>query len=82
MNRRTLISDFGDLNETGGRAGITTISGPRTIFSAGLVCDARLNCDRTVYSSCSELFPEISFSLLFQQRNRDAQTIDQGGPGR
>ena len=43
-----------DQNEAGGRAGITVMTGPRTSFSVGLVYDRRINCDKTVYSSCSE----------------------------
>lgn len=63
--RRTFIEDFEDRNEAGGRAGITVMNGPRTAFSVGLVYDVRINCDRTVYSSCSDLYTELTFAVLF-----------------
>ncbi len=63
--RRTFIGSAPDQNEAGGRAGVTALYGPRTTFSLGVVYDARINCDRTVYSSCSEVYPELAFSVLF-----------------
>jgi hypothetical protein len=63
--RRTFIEGSDDRNEAGGRAGITFINGPRTSLSVGLVYDVRINCDRTVYSSCSDVYSELSFAVLF-----------------
>jgi hypothetical protein len=63
--RRSFIEDSDDQNEAGGRAGITFLSGPRSMFSVGLVYDVRLDCDKAVYSSCSDLYTELSFAVLF-----------------
>ncbi len=63
--RRTFIEDHGGHNEAGGRAGGIVLAGPRAYIGAGVVYDMRLNCDRTIYSSCSDVYPEILFALLF-----------------
>ncbi|OGW48485.1 MAG: hypothetical protein A2078_15710 [Nitrospirae bacterium GWC2_57_9] len=63
--RRTFIENVEDQNEAGGRSGITVMTGARSNFSVGLVYDRRLDCDRTVYSSCSEIYTELSFAVLF-----------------
>lgn len=63
--RRTFIEDARDQNEAGGRAGITVLSRPRTSSSAGLVYDARINCDRAIYDSCSDMYTELSYAILF-----------------
>lgn len=63
--RRTFIENTEDQNEAGGRAGVTVMTGPRTNFSVGLVYDRRINCDKTIYFSCSETYSELSFAVLF-----------------
>ncbi len=63
--RRTFIEGSNDQNEAGGRAGITILSGRRTTFSLGLVYENRINCDRIVYSSCTEAYPEIMLAIIF-----------------
>lgn len=63
--RRTFIEGTKDQNEAGGRAGITVVSGPRTNFSIGLVYETRMNCDRIVYSDCTEAYPEFTIAILF-----------------
>jgi hypothetical protein len=63
--RRTFIEGNDDQNEAGGRAGVTVLNGPRSSFSVGLVYDARINCDRTIYSSCSDLYTELTFAVMF-----------------
>lgn len=63
--RRTFIENSADQNEAGGRAGVTVMTGPRTNFSVGLVYDRRINCDKAAYSSCSDVYSELSFAVLF-----------------
>jgi len=63
--RRTFIEELNDHNEAGGRAGITIVGGPRTNFSVGIVYETRINCDTTVYESCSEAYPEFTFAVMF-----------------
>ncbi len=63
--RRTFIEDHGSRNEAGVRAGGIVLTGPRVYIGAGIVYDARLNCDRAIYSSCSDVYPELLIALLF-----------------
>lgn len=63
--RRTLIENHQDNDTVGGRAGVFYTTGRNACFGAGVVYASHLRCDRTVYSSCSETYPEISFTVLF-----------------
>jgi hypothetical protein len=63
--RRTFIENFGDHNEAGARAGGIVMVGQRTYFGAGVVYDQRLNCDKSIYSSCSDVYPELMFAVVF-----------------
>lgn len=64
--QRTLIENHQDNNTVGGRAGVFYTAGRNACFGAGVVYATHLHCDRTVYSSCSETYPEISFAVLFR----------------
>ena len=63
--RRTSIENFRDLDTVGARAGGYIVSGRSAFFGVGLAGESHLNCDRTVYASCSELFPEILIAVIF-----------------
>ncbi len=63
--RRAFISGYRDTNDAGARAGGLVPIGQRAYFGAGVVYDAHLNCDRKVYSSCSDVYPEIMITALF-----------------
>jgi hypothetical protein len=63
--RRTFIENHGNHNETGARAGGIVLAGQRAYFGAGLVYEQRLNCDRSIYSSCSDVYPELMFAVMF-----------------
>ena len=63
--RRTFIADYRDLNDAGIRAGAMVPIGPRAYFGAGAVYEAHLNCDRNVYASCSDIYPEIMIAVMF-----------------
>jgi len=63
--RRTFIEDYRDHNEAGFRAGGIVRAGRRVYFGAGIVYDLRLSCDKSVYSSCTDVYPEIMFAVLF-----------------
>ncbi len=63
--RRTFIEGYSDQNETGVRAGGIVPAGKRAFFGAGVVYEKRLNCDRSVYSSCSDVYPELMFAVMF-----------------
>jgi hypothetical protein len=63
--RRTHIENYRDLDTVGARAGVYVLAGRNTYFGAGLAQDVHLNCDRTLYASCSETFPELLVAVIF-----------------
>jgi hypothetical protein len=63
--RRTHIESYRDTNSIGARAGAFFLVGTNAYFGAGLVLDNHLNCDRTVYNHCSEIYPELLFAFVF-----------------
>jgi hypothetical protein len=42
------------------------MAGDNAYFGAGLVQSTHLNCDRTVYASCTETYPELLFAFAFR----------------
>ncbi len=63
--RRTLIEGYPGRDTIGARAGVFFLTGRSAYFGAGLAQEVHLNCDRTVYSSCSETYPELLFAVIF-----------------
>jgi hypothetical protein len=63
--RRTHIENYRDLDTVGGRAGLYVLAGRNAYLGLGLAQDFHLNCDRTVFASCSETFPEILIAVMF-----------------
>jgi hypothetical protein len=63
--RRTMIDNYDDLDSVGGRAGIYFMSGRGSYFGAGVVYEQYLSCDKAVYQSCSDTYPEITFAIAF-----------------
>jgi len=63
--RRTVIEGEQGIDAVGARAGVLILSGQRAYFGVGLADDVYLNCDRTVYSSCSEVYPELMVGISF-----------------
>jgi hypothetical protein len=63
--RRTHIEGYRDFDTIGGRAGAFFLAGRNAYFGAGLALDSHLNCDRTVYASCTEIYPELLFAVVF-----------------
>lgn len=63
--RRTLIEGYPDHDTIGTRLGVYFLTGRNAYFGAGLAEEVHLNCDRTVYSSCSETYPELLFAVIF-----------------
>jgi hypothetical protein len=63
--RWTMIENLNDLSSLGGRAGIYFLSGRGSYFGAGVVYEKYLSCDESVYSSCSDTYPEIIFAFTF-----------------
>ena len=64
--RRTYFSsNLPDINSAGGRAGVYIAAGRNAYIGGGVVYESYLDCNKTTYNSCSETYPEISFTLAF-----------------
>lgn len=59
------IDHYDDLDTIGGRGGVYFIQEERWFLGVGAVYESYLNCDDTIYSSCDDIYPEITFSFSF-----------------
>ena len=59
------IDRYDDLDTIGGRGGVYFIQDNKWFFGVGAVYESYLNCDDTTYSSCDDIYPEITFSFSF-----------------
>ncbi len=62
---RTFIEGYRDLDTMGVRAGGYVLAGRNFYFAAGLAQEMHLDCDRNVYASCTEIYPELFFAVIF-----------------
>jgi hypothetical protein len=64
--RRTYYSDgIPDIDSTGGRAGVYVQAGRSAYLGAGAVYESYLDCNKAVYRSCTNTYPELSFTVAF-----------------
>ena len=63
--RRTIIEQHEDSNDAGARAGAFFLYGRRAYIGIGIVAEQHLSCDRTVYASCSDTYPEFVIAVIF-----------------
>ena len=63
--RHAVISGQSGINSVGARAGVYFASGQRSEVGVGLAFESYLNCRTAIYSSCSEIYPEITFIFGF-----------------
>jgi len=63
--RRTYIDKLPNLDSTGGRAGVYVAAGRNAYIGAGVVYESYLDCDKTIYKSCSDTYPEFSITFAF-----------------
>jgi hypothetical protein len=63
--RRTFIEDLSDLDSAGARAGVYFAAGRSAYIGAGLVYEIYIDCSESVYRSCDEVYPELSFTFAF-----------------
>ena len=63
--RRAYIENLEDLESIGGRVGVYIASGSNAFIGIGGVYESYLNCQETIYASCNDSYPEISFALVF-----------------
>ncbi len=62
---RTFIDNHSDLDSVGGRAGVYLPIGRNMHLGLGGVYENYLDCNDSTYGSCSDFYPEISFSVGF-----------------
>ncbi len=63
--RHSAIADLPSANSIGARAGVYFSSGPRSVIGVGIAYESYLNCDTTIYTTCSESYPELSIIFGF-----------------
>jgi len=63
--RRVFIENLSDLNSVGARGGAYLPIGPNMHLGFGGVYESYLDCNEGAYHSCSEIYPEISFTFSF-----------------
>jgi len=63
--RRTYIDGRPDINSMGGRAGVYLAAGRNAYVGLGAVYESYIDCNKTVYTSCSDTYPEVSFTIAF-----------------
>ena len=63
--RRTYIDGRPDINSMGGRAGVYLAAGRNAYVGLGAVYESYIDCNKTIYSSCSDTYPEVSFVISF-----------------
>ena len=63
--RRTSIDGLADLDSVGGRAGAYIAAGRNLYVGAGLVYESYLDCETSVYRSCSSTYGEVTFTVAF-----------------
>jgi hypothetical protein len=63
--RHTYIEDRPDLDSAGGRAGVYIAAGKNAFIGVGAVYESYMDCNSSTYNSCSETYPELSFTFAF-----------------
>jgi len=63
--RRSYLEDIKDLNSAGGRAGVYIPAGRNAHVGLGMVYESYFDCDESTYVSCSDTYPEVSFTVAF-----------------
>ena len=63
--RHTAVSGLPGINSVGARAGIYIPVGSNAYIGAGLAHESYLACQAAVYRTCSETYPEVSFTFGF-----------------
>ena len=63
--RHTAVANLPGINSVGGRAGIYFDLSPRSILGVGLAYESYLNCQNTVFATCTDTYSEISILFGF-----------------
>ena len=63
--RRAYIDGLPDINSMGARAGVFLNAGRNAYIGIGAVYESYIDCNSTVYRSCNDTYPEVSFTIAF-----------------
>lgn len=63
--RRAYIDGLPDINSVGARAGVYLAAGRNAYIGIGGVYESYIDCTKTVYRSCDDTYPEVSFTVAF-----------------
>lgn len=63
--RHTAVAGLPGINSVGERAGIYIVSGSNVFVGVGFVHESYLDCQQTIYRTCSETYPDISLTFVF-----------------
>ena len=63
--RRSYIDDLPDIDSAGARAGVFLPVGRNAHFGIGAVYESYIDCNKSTYRSCSDTYPELSFTVSF-----------------
>lgn len=63
--RRTYVEGQPDINSVGGRAGVYLATGRNAYVGFGAVYESYIDCNKAVYHSCNDTYPEVSFTISF-----------------
>lgn len=61
--RKSYVENLNDLESAGGRAGVVLQTRGNYSMSAGYVYESYLDCDESIYNTCSESYPELRLSI-------------------
>jgi len=63
--RRAYVDGLPDINSVGARAGVYLTAGRNAYFGIGAVYESYIDCNSSVYRSCNDTYPELSFTIAF-----------------
>jgi len=63
--RRAYVDGLPDINSVGARAGVYLRAGRNAYFGIGAVYESYIDCNTNTYRSCSDTYPEVSFTIAF-----------------
>jgi hypothetical protein len=63
--RHTFIDKLDDVDSLGLRGGINLMMGKNAYLGIGAVYENYLDCEKSVYRSCDDLYPEVVLSVSF-----------------
>ena len=63
--RRAYVDGLPDINSVGARAGVYLKAGRNAYIGIGAVYESYIDCNTNTYLSCSDTYPEVSFTIAF-----------------